>query len=112
MTRVLLGEFEPMVRVGLMGLLAEAGCEVVAEETLGASLIERTQGAAPDVVIVDHDDGSDTTIVDLTVAFPALLVVACSSETPTMRVFPRFHHGESYACPLSPETLADVAQDR
>jgi hypothetical protein len=30
--------------------------------------------------------------------------VACSSVDPTMRIYPRFHHGESYTRSLGEET--------
>lgn len=112
-TRVLLGDFEPMFRLGLEGLLVEAGCELVGEETVGVSLLDRTTSTAPDVVIVDPlRGGTPVAIAELTTACPALIVVACSSETSAMRIFPRFHHGESYACTLSPEALTVVAQER
>lgn len=111
MSRVLLDDFEPMLRLGLEGLLADAGHQVVAGDAAAASLLDRTRAATPDVVIIDdRGPGAPATLRCLIEAFPAVVVIACSSETPTMRVFLPYHHGESYACALSPETLAGVAQ--
>jgi hypothetical protein len=43
---------------------------------------------------------------EITSEFPAIKVIACSCEEPVMRVFPPFHHGESYASKLSASLLA------
>jgi hypothetical protein len=44
-------------------------------------------------------------------AFPAVTVIACSSAEPIMRVFPPFHHGESYCAPFTPVLLAAAVKN-
>jgi len=62
--------------------------------------------AQPDVVVLDldHDEGADLarTIAD---QFPSIKVIACSADSPTMKVFPPFHSGESYDVALNPTQL-------
>lgn len=112
MSRVLLDDFEPMLRLGLEELLAEAGHEVVGDEPAATSLLDRAQAAAADIVIVDAQrPTAPETLRALTRSCPASVIISCSSKTAVMRVYPRHHHGESYACAFSPEALAGVAQD-
>ena len=39
--------------------------------------------------------------------YPAIRVITCSSGTPTMRIFPSFHRGESYLRPLEPAVFTE-----
>ena len=55
---------------------------------------------------IEDDEAVLTTAEEITSEFPAIKVIACSSEEPVMRVFPPFHHGESYASKLSAALLA------
>jgi DNA-binding NarL/FixJ family response regulator len=107
--RVLLGHFGSVFRIGLDDLLRERGYEVVAEETLDQTLVDRLVDALPDVVMLDLDceHGPDTARA-ISAAFPAVKVVAFSANTQTVRVFPRFHGGESYDLTLSTADLLDT----
>lgn len=51
--RVVLGEDSVLLREGLVRLLAEAGCEVVAAVGDGAALVEEARRHRPDVVVAD-----------------------------------------------------------
>lgn len=51
--RVVLGEDSVLLREGLVRLLAEAGCDVVAAVGDGAALVEETRRHRPDVVVAD-----------------------------------------------------------
>jgi len=104
MARVLLGDFAVMVRAGLLALLAEERAHVVqaADQDVPAQVALRR----PDVVVLDLDGGHVGALARyLCERHPAVTVVACSSARPAMRVFPPFHHGESYTRPLDPEAL-------
>jgi DNA-binding NarL/FixJ family response regulator len=104
MKRVLMGDFGALVRAGFEDMLRERDVELIAAED--ADLVERLVTTLPDVVILDLDvDNSDELVQRITTEFPALKVVACSSRHPTMRVYPPFHHGESYDSPLDPDVL-------
>ena len=109
MKRVLLGHFGNIVRLGLDDLLRGEGCELVAEETTGEALVDRLLKALPDVVVLDLDDeqGPETAQA-ISAAFPSVKVVAFSADGLTMRVFPPFHRGESYAMALSTQGLLET----
>jgi DNA-binding NarL/FixJ family response regulator len=103
MTRVLVGPFGALVRAGLDDLLRHPRLQVVhaGAEELHARLVAEL----PDVVLLDLDaPGTCETAHRLATDYPALTVVACSSVDPTMRIYPRFHHGESYTRHLGAET--------
>jgi DNA-binding NarL/FixJ family response regulator len=100
MTRVLVGPFAALLRAGVDDLLGDPRIHVVhatdSDDFLGKLITTR-----PDVVLLDLDaDGTPERADRLSRQFPALTVVACSSIHPTMRVYPRHHHGESYLSPV------------
>jgi DNA-binding NarL/FixJ family response regulator len=106
MHRVLIGRFGSVARMGLRELLDGQGIEVVAEAG-SEGIVSCVNEVRPDVVVLDLDDEEALgTAEEITAEFPAIKVIACSSEEPVMRVFPPFHHGESYASKLSAALLA------
>lgn len=107
MHRVLIGRFGPVARMGLRELLDDQEVEVVAEAQLALGIVSCVSEVRPDVVLLDLDDEAALgTAEEITSEFPAIKVIACSCEEPVMRVFPPFHHGESYASTLSAALLA------
>lgn len=109
--RVLLGHFGSVLRIGIDDLLRERGYEVVAEDAVGETLVDRLVDALPDVVMLDLDsEHSPATAQAISAAFPSVTVVAFSANCQTMRVFPRFHRGESYDMTLSTEGLLDTVR--
>jgi DNA-binding NarL/FixJ family response regulator len=107
--RVLLGHFGSVLRIGLDDLLRERGYEVVAEDAVEDTLVDRLVDALPDVVMLDLDsEHGPETARAICAAFPSVTVVAFSANHATMRVFPRFHRGESYDTTLSTEGLLDT----
>ena len=109
MRRVLIGAFGEIPGLALRELLRDEGLELVAETEAGASLVPRVTEARPDVVVLDLDDGGATDVASLiSRQFPAIKVVAFSSEQPVLRVFPPFHRGESYSSHLSRDLLASA----
>lgn len=108
MRRVLLGDFGSVFRIGLDGLLRERGYEVL-PTVPGHTLIDRLVETRPDIVMLDlESDGSPLTARAISAAFPAVTVVAFSPNHKTIKVFPRFHGGESYDLTLSTEDLLDI----
>ena len=120
--RVVIGDFGAVARLGLLDILAEEGLEVVGRAGVPdrpgpagkppasgpEGIVDLVNEVRPDVVVLDLDDESALDVaVGITSEFPAIKVVACSSEEPVMQVFPPFHHGESY---LSQLTRAHLAQ--
>jgi len=107
MHRVLIGQFGTVARLGLRELLDGQGIEVVAEAESADEILSCVSEVRPDVVVLDLDaEEALSTAEEITSEFPAIRVIACSCEEPVMRVFPPFHHGESYASKLSAELLA------
>jgi DNA-binding NarL/FixJ family response regulator len=99
-----MGDFGALVRAGFEDLLREQNLELIATEEV--DLIERLLTTLPDVVIIDLDvERSEQLVREITTDFPALKIVACSTHYPTMRVYPPFHHGESYDSPLEAHLL-------
>jgi DNA-binding NarL/FixJ family response regulator len=93
--------------MGLRELLDGQGIEVVAEAETDEGLFTCVSQVRPDVVLLDLDDEEATELAaKLSCEFPSIRIIACSSEEPVMRVFPPFHHGESYASKLSAALLA------
>ena len=107
MQRVLIGQFGTVARMGLRELLDGQGIEVVAEAESAEVIVSCVNEVRPDVVVLDLDDEGVLDLAgEITAEFPAIKVIACSCEEPVMRVFPPFHHGESYASKLSAALLA------
>ena len=109
MMRVLLGELGAMIKAGLEAILADQPVDVVQAD--GADLLARVVEAMPHIVVLDLDRaGSDELALELCTCYPSLTVVACSSAHPTMRVFPPFHHGESYTSELDEDLLRKLVR--
>ncbi|MET0423507.1 MAG: hypothetical protein ABW046_06510 [Actinoplanes sp.] len=109
MTRVLMGDFEALHRLGLEQILRVDGIELV--DTAGADMLDRLIEALPDVIVLDLDKRATLDLVKVIVhRFPLVKVVACSSSHPTMRVFPPLHYGEFYESDLDPALLTSAVQ--
>ena len=107
MQRVLIGLFGSVARMGLRELLDGQDIEVVAEADSIKEIVLCVNEVRPDVVVIDLDaEEALDTAEEITSEFPSIKVIACSCEEPVMRVFPPFHHGESYASKLSAALLA------
>ncbi|MEU4237151.1 hypothetical protein [Actinoplanes sp. NPDC026619] len=109
MTRVLMGDFEALHRLGIEQILRADGIELV--ETTGDDVLGRLLEALPDVIVLDLDKDNTGELVRVIVhRFPRVKVVACSSQHPMMRVFPPLHYGEFYESDLDPALLTSAVQ--
>jgi AmiR/NasT family two-component response regulator len=110
--RVLIGEFGVVARMGLRELLAEEGLEVLGAVGTRREIIPRLSEVQPDVVLLDLDTKDAPELAArISAAFPAMKVIACSSDEPIMRVFPPFHYGESYIAPFTRVLFAAALKD-
>jgi hypothetical protein len=101
MRRVLMGDFDALYRLGFKDILAADTVEWI--ESSEGGVLDQLVEALPDVVVLDEDKATTPVLVERIVHdFPAIRVIACSSESPTMRIFPSFHRGEFYTRPLEP----------
>lgn len=111
MSRVLIGGFGAIARLGLREVLDEEGFDVVAEQGAPGELLDLLTRVRPDVVLLDLDTESSMEFAGrISTDFPAVKIIACSAEESTMRVFPPFHHGESYVSNLDPHALAETVR--
>jgi DNA-binding NarL/FixJ family response regulator len=109
MTRVLMGDFSALHRLGLQSILRCDGIELV--EAADADVVDRLVEALPDVIVLDLDQRHVLDLVyRIVYQFPSVKVVACSSAQPLMRIFPPLHYGESYTTDLDPALLASAVQ--
>ncbi|HET9657735.1 MAG TPA: hypothetical protein VFP72_20455 [Kineosporiaceae bacterium] len=101
-----MGDLRALVRLGLEDLLGEIDVELLAAPG-PAALLDRLLVTLPDVVVLDLDQEHTPELADrIATDYPAVRVVACSADLPRMRVYPPFHRGECYECPLEPDQLA------
>ena len=104
MRRVVFGDFGGVVRAGFDEVLRGECVEVLQAD--GRDLVTRLLDALPDVVVLDLDRSGTAELVERLVReFPAVTVVGCSTRRPLMRVYPPFHHGESYERALEPDAF-------
>lgn len=107
-----MGDFGAIIRLGFWDVFEEGG-DLVTEETTTSGIVDRLLDTAPDVVVLDLDvDGVVELATDIATSFPAVTIIACSSRTPSMSVFPPFHHGESYLARCEPEELMKAVRGR
>jgi DNA-binding NarL/FixJ family response regulator len=110
-SRVVMGDFGAIARLGLRQFLEQEGIEIVAEEQTVTDIFDLLTEVRPDVVMLDLDEDEGLATARLIASkYPAVKVIACSSQEPTMQVFPPFHHGESYASELNTSRLLDAVQ--
>jgi hypothetical protein len=77
MTRVLMGDFSALHRLGLQDILRCDGIELV--EAADADVVDRLVEALPDVIVLDLDQHHVLDLVyRIVYLFPSVKVVACS----------------------------------
>jgi DNA-binding NarL/FixJ family response regulator len=85
--RVLLGNLEPMVRLGIIGVLAEDGIEVVGEERRPEALVLVAGRLRPDAVVLDLLQRSSRELADrVRSASPDTKVVLWARDEDAMEV--------------------------
>lgn len=114
MASALVGEFGAVMRLGLVGVLADARIECVAEQRSGArrrGLLQRLDDAHPDAVVVDWDDRRYEAVAASVLARrPEVTVIACSSERLALRVLPGQQGLAPYETRLSAQGLVEAVQ--
>jgi DNA-binding NarL/FixJ family response regulator len=107
--KVLMGRFGSIAAIGLRGVLEDEGFEVVSEQPASDGLLDVLQRIVPDVVILDLDAHEARELAfRIAREFPAVQVIACSSDRPSMLVFPAGGGGRSHRVDLSPARLVEV----
>ncbi len=87
--RVLIVDFGAIARRGVQDALLEAGCEVMVTQDPASAICE-IAAEGPDAVVLSLDRADTDALARRLVArYPAMRVVACSAESPTMHVYGR-----------------------
>jgi len=62
--RVLIGNLTPIMRLGLVAVLTEAGMDVIAQEQRAHRIISEAARLLPDAVVLDRDDELSRTLCE------------------------------------------------
>ena len=85
--RVLLGNLEPIVRLGMIDVLAEDGIEVIGEEERPQALVLMAGRLRPDAVVLDLLQRSSRELADrVQLASPATKVILWDRDEDAMEV--------------------------
>lgn len=85
--RVLLGDLDPIARLGMISVLEEDGAEVIGEEERPEALVLVTGRLRPDVVVLDLDSPTARSLADrVRAASPATTVVLWARDEDAMEV--------------------------
>jgi len=60
--RILLGNLRPILRLGFLAMLTDAGMDVIAQEQRAHRIISETERLRPDAVVLDRDDDQSRTL--------------------------------------------------
>jgi DNA-binding NarL/FixJ family response regulator len=85
--RVLLGSLEPMVRLGMLNVLAEDGIDVIGEEERPQALVLMAGRLRPDAVVLDLHQGSSRELGErVRTASPKTKVILWARDEDAMEV--------------------------
>ena len=85
--RVLLGNLEPLVRLGMMDVLSEDGLELLGEEQRPAALVLMAGRLRPDVVVLDLLERSSRELTErVRMASPDTKVILWARDEDAMEV--------------------------
>jgi DNA-binding NarL/FixJ family response regulator len=85
--RVLLGNLEPLVRLGMMDVLSEDGLELIGEEQRPAALVLMAGRLRPDVVVLDLLQRSSRELTErVRMASPDTKVILWARDEDAMEV--------------------------
>ena len=85
--RVLLGNLEPMIRLGMIDVLAEEGVEVISDEERPQALVLMAGRLRPDAVVLDLLHGSSRELAErVRTASPDTKVILWARDEDVMEV--------------------------
>jgi DNA-binding NarL/FixJ family response regulator len=107
---VLMGDFGEVAGLGIRELLSEEGLVLSTQNGSHERLLSRMRDERPDVLLLDLDrERVGTAARAVAEEFPAVTVIACSSEDARMVVFPA-HGGAPEEQRLTPERLVNAVR--
>jgi AmiR/NasT family two-component response regulator len=85
--RVLLGNVDPILRLGLVAVLTEAGMDVVATEQQAQRIVSEAARLLPDAVVLDRDNDSSRTLCErVRAASPGTTLILWTRDETLMEV--------------------------
>lgn len=100
MARMAVGDFNAMLAIGIRNVVTASRMDVVHRPT--DEMLDYLRDCLPRLIVLDASDpGTAEAIRRIVAEYPSIQVVTCSAEDPTLRVYPPFHHGESFETSLS-----------
>jgi AmiR/NasT family two-component response regulator len=107
--RVLLGNLEPILRLGLVAVLTEAGIDVVAQEPHAHRIVSESARLLPDAVVLDREDElSRTLCARVRSASPSTTVIFWARDETLMEVL---DPGSGTVRLVSPTALQDLRSE-
>lgn len=86
--RILLGNLEPMTRLGMSRVLVEGGMEVVVEEGQPGAIVAEAKRLLPDAIVLALDDDVGHALSDqVRAAAPGAKVILWARDETQMEVF-------------------------
>lgn len=86
--RVLLGNLEPMARLGMLQILAESGLEVLDDQSPSEALVEDVKRLSPDAIVLDLGGLTTSELRErVRAAAPRAKVILWSRDETEMQVF-------------------------
>ena len=104
--RVLIGNLRPIMRLGLVAVLTEAGMEVIAQEQRAHMIISKAARLLPDAVVLDRDDELSRTLSERVLqAAPRTKVIFWARDETFIEVLDPATGTTRIVTPSTPEDL-------
>ena len=105
--RVLLGNLEPVVKLGMTAVLEEDGIEVIGEESRPAALVLMAGRLRPDAVVLDLEHTTSRELSErVRAASPETTVVFWTRDEDVMEVMVRYRTVGDMTCTAAVESTA------
>ncbi len=107
--RVLLGNVDPILRLGLVAVLTEAGMDVVATEQHAQRIVSEAARLQPDAVVLDRDDGTSRILCErVRAASPGTTLILWTRDESLMEVL---DPGPRRSRMVAPSRLEDLRSE-
>ena len=107
--RVLLGNVDPILRLGLVAVLTEAGMDVVATEQHAQRIVSEAARLQPDAVVLDRDDDSSRILCErVRAASPGTTLILWTRDESLMEVL---DPGPRRSRMVAPSRLEDLRSE-
>ncbi len=107
--RVLLGNVDPILRLGLVAVLTEAGMDVVATEQHAQRIVSEAARLQPDAVVLDRDDDSSRILCErVRAASPGTTLILWTRDETLMEVL---DPGPARSRMVAPSRIEDLRSE-